>query len=144
MPATAQIFIPHRNPDLRLAFPEAIMVNARSGAVAYFEDTINGDVVLWKMMPDVVVAGHIDDFTKYIKSLNIDEQAQKDAITALSFCRAVVTLETDVEFRDNRKIWAALFHLAKKFDGYVFVLDSLITSEGGVIFGPLGERKAAS
>ena len=95
-------------------------------------------------MPEVVVAGHIDDFIKYIKSLSIDDQAQKDAITALSFCRAVVTLETAVEFRDNKKIWSALFRLAKKFDGYVFVLDSLITGDGGVIFGPLGERKAAS
>ena len=143
MPATAEIYIPHRNPDLRLAFPEAVVVNAKSGAIAYFEDTIGSDLVSWKMMPDVVVAGHINDFIKYVKALGEDEQAKKDAITALSFCRAVVTLETAAEFRDNKKIWAALFHLAKKFDGYVFVLDSLITGDGGVIFGPLGQREKA-
>ena len=143
MPATAEIYIPHRNPDLRLAFPEAVVVNARSGAVAYFEDTINGDTVIWKMMPDVVVAGHIDDFINEIKSLKEDARVKKDAITALSFCRAVVTLETQAEFRDNRKIWSALFHLARHFDGYVSVFDSLLTGDGGVIFGPLGQRHEA-
>ncbi len=139
MPAHAEIFIPHRNPDLRLAFPEAVVVNARSGAVAYFEDTLDGDVVMWKMMPDVVVAGHIDEFINHIKGLKLDGEAKKDAITALSFCRAVVTLETKAEFKDNKKIWSALFHLAKKFDGYVHVYDSLLMGDGGVIFGPLAE-----
>ena len=143
MPAQAEIFIPHRNPDLRLAFPEAVVVNAKSGAIAYFEDTINGDTVSWKMMPDVVVAGHIDEFIKHVKSLKEDLQAKKDAITALSFCRAVVTLETTAEFRDNKKIWAALFHLARHFDGYVSVFDSLLTGDGGVVYGPLGNREDA-
>ena len=88
-------------------------------------------------MPPSEVRNHINGFLGYISSLDQDLKRKEDASYAISHTKIVLGLGSDKEFEENHSIWQSLFDIADKYDGFVFVHNSVLLPNGAVLVGPL-------
>jgi hypothetical protein len=88
-------------------------------------------------MPSGEVAGHLRGFIGHVGSLNEEVRRKEDATLLIKSAKAVLGLVTSCEFEENPLVWEALFKIAGKYDGFIFVCDSIVLGNGGVVIGPL-------
>ena len=140
MPANAAIYIPKEKIDLSNLFPETKSDKGWLRAANYFDVRLNGEVVRFNVMPRNEVAKHIAGFLNYIASLPDEAERKQDASIAIRQTQTVLGLVASSNFTDNDAIWQSLFQIAKAFDGYVFVHDSILLPNGAVMVGPLRDK----
>lgn len=136
MPANATLYLPTDNVDLIDIFPAAQMAFSPDGGSS-FQVHFGEDSVVFNRMPKAEMPRHLHGFLRYIESLDEEDRRKRAATAAIRMTRSVLGLKADVEFADNHAIWASLFKIADKYDGYVFTHDSLLLPNGAVIVGPL-------
>lgn len=136
MPANAALYLPREHVNLREIF-ESSVSNQKDGE--YFELLLDTDLTTYNIMPKADINGHISGFINYLSSLNEEKDRIQDAIAAIKHTKTVLGLVAEKEFDENPKIWESLFKIADKYNGYVFVYESLLLPNGGVILGSLRE-----
>ena len=139
MPANASIYIQENKIDLSDIFKDTKSDKKLFKAATYYDVDLEGDKVRFNIMEQSKIPNHIDGFLGYIDSLDHDEERKKDTCYAISHTKIVLGLVTDKEFEENHSIWESLFKIADKYNGFVFVYDSVLLSNGAVLVGPLLE-----
>ena len=134
MAANAVLYLPSEQIELRDIFGEAVSYQEHKEC---FELIIDNDLITYNVMPKADVAKHITGFINYLSSLNEEKDRIDDAIQAIKHTKTALGLVAEKEFDENPKIWESLFKIADKYNGYVFVYESLLLPNGGVILGSL-------
>jgi hypothetical protein len=137
MPANAAVYIQEEKINLDDVFEDVKSDGGLSNSPSYYDVNINGDIVRFNIMPAKEVPNHIDGFLGYISSLDQDENRKKDTSYAISHTKIVLGLITDKEFEDNHGIWNSLFKIADKYNGLVFVNNSVLLPNGAVLVGSM-------
>lgn len=136
MPANAALYLPSEQINLHDVF-ESLVSNQKEGE--YFELLLDTDLTTYNIMPKADIDGHISGFINYLSSLDEEKDRIQDAIEVIKHTKTVLGLAVEKEFDENPKIWESLFKIADKYDGHVFVYDSLLLPNGSVILGSLRE-----
>jgi len=139
MPANGAIYIQRDKVDLAEVFNKVKSDKGLFRKPTYYDVDLDGDVIRFNIMEPSQVPNHINGFLGYIASLDQDPKRKKDTSYAISHTKVVLGLVTDKEFADNPAIWQSLFKIADKYDGFVFVYDSVLLPSGTVLVGPLLE-----
>ena len=134
MAANAVLYLPSEQIELRDIFGEAASYQEYKEC---FELIIDSDLITYNVMPKADVGKHIRGFINYLSSLNEEKNRIEDAIQAIKHTKTALGLVAEKEFDENPKIWESLFKIADKYNGYVFVYESLLLPNGGVILGSL-------
>ncbi|WP_434930444.1 hypothetical protein ACRWQM_14535 [Shewanella sp. HL-SH5] len=137
MPANGAVYIQRDKIDLADIFDGVKSDKGIFRKASYYDIPLNGDVVRFNIMTAPELSNHINGFLGYISSLDQDERRKKDTSYAISHTMIVLGLSTDKEFEENHSIWKSLFDIADKYDGFVFVHDSVLLPSGTVLVGPL-------
>jgi len=138
MSANSAIYLPCKGVDLRDIFGADAKVHAGSeDSIEAFKVKIGGDDCIFNILPENEIAKHVAGFKFYISSLEETEERKGDARMAVEQAETILGLVVDSEFEDNPEIWQSLFKIADFYNGYIFVHDSLLLPNGGVIIGPL-------
>lgn len=137
MPAYGAVYIQRDKVDLSDVFKKVTTDKALFRKATYYDIDLNGDSVRFNVMPSSEVPHHINGFLGYISSLNQDPIRIKETSYAISHTKIVLGLVSDREFEQNHAIWQSLFAIADKYDGFVFVHDSVLLPNGSVLVGPL-------
>ena len=137
MPANGTVYIQKDKVNLNEVFDNVKSNKGLFRKPTHYDVTLNGDVVRFNIMEDSQLRDHIKGFLGYISSLDQDEKRKEDTCYAISHTKIVLGLVADKEFEDNHAIWQSLFTIADKYDGFVFVHDSVLLPSGTVLVGPL-------
>lgn len=137
MPANGAVYIQRDKIDLAEVFGKVKSDKGLFRKATYYDVDLDGDIVRFNIMEPSQVANHINGFLGYISSLDQDPKRKKDTSYAISHTKIVLGLVTNKEFEDNPAIWHSLFKIADKYDGFVFVYDSVLLPSGTVLVGPL-------
>ncbi|MGM0574342.1 MAG: hypothetical protein ACQEXJ_01225 [Myxococcota bacterium] len=137
MAAHAALYLPYEDVDLVQVFGAGACERGATEDGAHFRVNLDGDLVLFSVMPEGEVPGHLDGLRGYIDALDAEEWRKRDARRVVGLARTVLGLVTEREFEDNHAIWQSLFRIADRYDGYVFVYGSVLMPEGQIIIGPL-------
>jgi len=136
MPANAALYLPCEQINLRDIFGSSVS-SQKDGEC--FELLFVNDLTTYNIMPKADIDEHISGFINYLSSLNEEKDRIQDAIEVIKHTKMVLGLFAEKEFDENPKIWGSLFKIADKYNGYVFVYESLLLPNGGVILGSLRE-----
>ena len=137
MSANGAVYIQQENVDLSKVFDNVKSDKSLFKKPTYFEVNLNNDIVRFNIMESSLVLNHINGFLGYIASLDQDEKRKKDTSYAISHTKVVLGLSCDKEFDENHSIWQSLFQIADKYNGFVFVYDSVLLPNGAVLVGPM-------
>lgn len=137
MPANGAVYIQIEKIDLAKVFDKVRSDKGLFRKPTYYDVELNGDVVRFNIMEPSLIPNHINGFLGYMSSLNQDKKRKEDTSYAISHTKIVLGLVTDKEFKDNHAIWQSLFTIADKYNGFVFVHDSVLLPSGTVLVGPL-------
>lgn len=138
MSANAALYLPEEHIELNDIFKSSV-VNQVDGKS--FNLILGDDLVTYNIMPKIDIKEHILGLINYLYSLNEEKNRIEDAIQIIKHTKTVLGLVAEKEFDENPKIWESLFKIADKYNGYVFVYESLLLPNGGVILGPLKKEK---
>jgi hypothetical protein len=138
MPAQAAIYIQEKDINLYDVFPDAKSDKSiiRKNP-SYYDVNLNGDIVRFNVMESNKIQEHINGFIRYIQSLSDEKERKDDTVYAISHIKHVLGLVTNKDFNENQAIWQSLFKIADKYNGFVFVHDSVLTADGVVMVGPM-------
>jgi hypothetical protein len=139
MGANAAIYLPYDGVNLADLFEGMIAGQGVQGRQSHFEVVLNGESVLFNIMPQSEMPRHLQGFAGYIDSLDEPNQCKSDAKGLVQHTKTVLGMVAQSEFDENPALWQSLFQIADKWDGFVFVFDSVLLPNGGVIVGPLKE-----
>jgi hypothetical protein len=142
MAANGAIYIQREKVDLSEVFDDVKSDKGFFKKATYYDVKCGEDIVRFNVMENVSIPNHITGFLGYISSLDHDEQRIKDTSYAISHTKVVLGLVTDKEFDENHSIWQSLFQIADMYDGFVFVNDSVLLPNGGVLVGPMLNERA--
>ncbi|WP_257971584.1 hypothetical protein [Vibrio parahaemolyticus] len=137
MAANGAIYIQRDNVDLKDVFDDVTSDKGIFRKPTYYDVKLGEDVVRFNIMESSEIPNHIDDFLGYIASLNNSDDRKEKTSYAISHTKVVLGLVSDTDFEDNHKIWQSLFRIADKYDGFVFVYDSVLLPNGAALVGPL-------
>ena len=137
MPANGAIYIQLDKIDLSEVFDNVKTDKGFFKKSTYYEVALGDDSVTFNVMESSALENHIKGFLGYISSLDQDQKRKDDTSYAISHTKIVLGLSTDKEFEENHAIWQSLFKIADKYDGFVFVHDSVLLPSGTVLVGPL-------
>ena len=140
MTANGAIYIQRDKIDLSEVFENVKSDKSLFRKATFFEVKINGDNVRYNVMKQSKISDHINGFLGYISSLDNDEKRKEDTSYAISHTKVVLGLACDKEFDENHSIWQSLFQIADKYDGFVFVNNSVLLPNGTVLIGPMLEQ----
>jgi hypothetical protein len=135
--ANAAVYLPCTEFDLADAVAGAVATRSADGRVARFDVTIGGQSIQFNVMPAVEVSRHVAGFAGYVDSLDEPLAHRAEARKLIRNTKAVLGLVASGEFEDNPALWESLFRIAEKWDGFVFVYDSVVLANGEVVVGPL-------
>ncbi len=136
--ANATIYLPYDNIDLGAVFAGAVATRDASNRPTAFDVILGGQPARFNVMPSAAVGQHLAGFAGWIDSLDESADRKADAKMLVGGAKYVLGLVAAGEFAENPALWQCLFQVADKWDGFVFVYDSLLLPNGGVIVGPLG------
>ena len=137
MPANGAIYIQLDKIDLSEVFDNVKTDKGFFKKSTYYEVALGDDSVTFNVMESSALENHIKGFLGYISPLDQDQKRKDDTSYAISHTKIVLGLSTDKEFEENHAIWQSLFKIADKYDGFVFVHDSVLLPSGTVLVGPL-------
>jgi hypothetical protein len=135
--ANASIYLPYGDIDLGEALAGAIATRDATGRVTRFDVVIGGQPARFNVMPAAEVGRHLAGFAGWVGTLGEPDDRTADARLMISGARTVLGLVAAGEFEDNPALWQSLFRVADKWDGFVFVYNSVLLPNGGVVVGPL-------
>ena len=92
-------------------------------------------------MPAGEITKHLQGFLSYVRQLDEEPQRIDDAAFLVSQTKTVLGLVIDSNFEDKDLVWQSLFWIAESYDGFVFVYNSIVLANGGVVIGPLKDPK---
>lgn len=140
MPANGAVYI-QKEEKINLAdvFDEVSSNKGLFRKASYYDVVLNGETVRFNVMDPSALQNHINGFLSYINSLDHDQTRKEDTIYSISHTKTVLGLVASSEFEDNHAIWESLFKIAEKYDGFVFVNNSVLLPNGGVLVGPMLE-----
>ena len=106
----------------------------------YFEYTIEGCTVTLNIMPDSEIGNHLNGFKNYVSRLDNNSQEKEQAINRINKVKNVlgVTLSKPIDVESNT--FSSLITLIEKFDGFMFVSESILLPDGNFLVGPLSEQ----
>jgi hypothetical protein len=142
MPANATIYLRSNNVNLSSLFADVTSDKSIFKRRTFFDVRLGDDTVRFNVMDPAEIEFHLHGFLGYISTLNQGEERKTDAIYLIRQTKAVLGLVTDKEFRENEAIWPSLFKIAGAYDGFVFVFDSVLLSNGAALVGPLVKNYA--
>jgi hypothetical protein len=142
MHANAALYLPVSEIDLRDVFPDAQPAGGLFRKGSAFRVPFKGGSVRFNIMPEPQVAAHLASFAGYLESLDESDTAKQAALRAIEATKAVVGLETDLEFEGNEELGDLLERINDRYKGCIFMFDSVILHDGEVLIGPL--KKAAT
>jgi hypothetical protein len=145
--ANAAIYLPYADIDLADVLAGAVATRDAAGLVDRFDVTLGGQLARFNVMPPAEVNRHLTGFTRWVGTLDEPDDRKADARLLISGAKTVLGLVAAGEFQDNPALWQALFRIVDKWDGFVFVYNSIMLPNGGVVVGPLrqdAEPKAAA
>lgn len=140
MPANGAVYIQTEKVDLNEVFDNVKSDKKLFQKPTYYDVNLNGDTVRFNVLKSTDIPKHINGFLGYISSLDQDVMRIEKTKEVISNTKTVISLVSEKEFEDNHAIWQSLFAIADKYDGYVFVYDSLLLPSGSVLVGPLLEE----
>jgi hypothetical protein len=135
--ANAAIYLPYADIDLGDALEGAVATRDAAGRVTRFDVTVGGEPVRFNVMPAAELSRHLVGFAGYVDSLDEPAARKADARMLIRHTKCALGLVAGCEFEDNPALWESLFRIADKWDGFVFVYDSILLPNGGVVVGPL-------
>lgn len=137
MAANGAIYIQRDSVDLRVVFDDVKSDKGLFKKPTYYDVKLDGDVVRFNIMEPSEIPNHINGFLGYIASLDNSDDRKERTSYAISHTKVVLGLVSDTDFEDNHKIWQSLFQIADRYDGFVFVHDSVLLPNGAALVGPL-------
>ncbi len=144
MPANATIYLRRNEVNLSRLFEDVTSDKGIFKRRTFFDVRLGNDTVRFNVMDPAEIEFHLHGFLGYIASLNQDEERKNDARHLISHTKVVLGLVTDKDFKENDFIWPSLFKIADAFDGFIFVFDSVLLSNGAALVGALVENNAGS
>jgi hypothetical protein len=135
--ANAAIYLPYADIDLGDALAGAVATRDAAGRVTRFDVTLGGQPALFNVMPAAETQRHLGGFAAWVSTLDEPADRKADARLLISGAKTVLGLVAAGELEDNPALWQALFRIADKWDGFVFVYNSVLLPNGGVVLGPL-------
>jgi hypothetical protein len=139
MPANAAVYIPTAKVDLSKIFSEVTSDKRLFKKASYFDVRLDKLDVRFNVMKSEELDEHLNGFCGYIASLEHEEERKSDATNVIMQTKTVLGLSVQEEFDDSPELWQSLFQIADKYNGSVFVYDSVLTPSGGAIVGPMVE-----
>lgn len=88
-------------------------------------------------MPPAETKQHLGGFARWVGTLDELDDRKSDARLLIGGVKTVLGLVAAGEFKDNPALWQALFRVADRWDGFVFVYNSVMLPNGGVVVGTL-------
>jgi len=140
MPANGAIYIQREKVDLTEVFDIVESDKGLFRKPTHYDVNLDGDIVRFNLMDRSQVSNHINGLLGYISSLDHDTKRKEDTSYALSHTKIVIGLVSERDFEENQAIWQSLFTIADKYDGFVFVYDSVLLPNGSVLVGPLLDK----
>ena len=133
---TAALYLAHEFIDLSPLLPDA---QALGSPVHSWMFEIEGNASLFNVMPGDEIAEHLKGFSSYLESRrSLDGDAAIDAAQAhIERCRTVMGLVILHEFDADSATGNLLRAIAERFDGVIFVGDSVVHPDGRILCGPL-------
>jgi hypothetical protein len=104
MQATASLYLPVAEVDLRDVFPGAQLAGGLFARGSAFRVPFKDGSVRFNIMPAAQVARHLAQFVAYIESLEESEAAKETAARAVEATKTVLGLQTDLEFEGNEEL----------------------------------------
>ncbi len=139
MPANASIYLPASRVNLAKIFEHVESdKTGLLGRATYFDVRLDGDVVRFPIMPAEDVQEHLQGLMNYVASVGGEAEHLELIQRIVPRVSTVLGLLTDKEFEDNDAIWQSIFHIARAYDGLVFVHDSFMLGDGTVLVSPHG------
>jgi hypothetical protein len=135
--ANAAVYLPYAEFDLADALDGAIATQDSAGRVVRFDVTLGGQPARFNVMPSAEAGRHLAGFADWVGTLDEPDDRKADAQLLISGAKAVLGLVASGEFKDNPALWQSLFRVADKWDGFIFVYNSILLANGGVVVGPL-------
>ena len=139
--ANAAVYLPCADIELADALAGAVATRDAAGRVARFDVTIGGQPARFNVMPSAEAGRHLAGFGGWVGTLDEPVGRKADARFLISGAKTVLGLVAAGEFEDNTALWQSLFRVADRWDGFVFVYNSVLLPNGAVVVGPL--RQAA-
>lgn len=136
--ANATIYLPYDDIDLGDVLAGAVATRDASGRATAFDVILGGQPARFNVMHVAAMGRHLAGFAGWIHSLDESAERKADAGLLAGSAKFVLGLVAAGEFEDNPALWQSLFRVADKWDGFVFVYDSILLPNGGVVVGPLG------
>jgi hypothetical protein len=133
---TAALYLAHEFIDLSPLLPDA---QALGSPVHSWMFEIEGNASLFNVVPGDEIAEHLKGFSSYLesrRSLDGDE-AVNAAQAHIERCLTVMGLVILHEFDADSATANLLRAIAEKFDGVIFVGDSVVRADGRILCGPL-------
>jgi hypothetical protein len=135
--ANAAIYLPYSDIALADALAGAVATRDTAGRVTRFDVTLGGQPARFNVMPAAEAGRHLAGFAGWVGTLDEPDDCKADARLLISGAKTVLGLVAAGEFQENPALWQALFRVADKWDGFVFVYNSVMLPNGGVVVGPL-------
>jgi hypothetical protein len=133
---TAALYLAHELVDLSPLIPD---VQALGSPVHSWMFEIEGNASLFNVMPADEIAEHLKGLSSYLESRRrLDgNDAVNAALAYVERCRTVMGLVILHEFDADSATGNLLRAIAERFDGVVFVGDSVVHPDGRILCGPL-------
>ena len=135
--ANAAIYLPYSDFDLRDALEGAVATLDAAGRATRFDVMLGGEPVRFNIMPAAELSRHLAGFGGYVENLDEPDGRKADARLLIRNAKAVLGMVAGGDFEQNPALWQCLFRVADRWDGFVFVYDSVLLPNGGVVVGPL-------
>lgn len=108
----------------------------------FFDVELSDRVVRLNAMPQSETPGHFQGLKGYVDDLHQHSPLENlDEINGyIDSLQQAYGLVTDRDFDFDSEVFFVLNGIAESLSGVIFLCDSLIDTEGMVIFGPLGDE----
>ena len=132
------LYFPREKLPLKSVFPGATNDGGLFRAPTWFEfDAGDGPVRLNLHHPDL--AGHLQGFRGYVAQAPGVGEARAEALKRIEATRTSVGVVLSQPVSTESPTFAALLDLIERFDGFMFVLNSVLLPDGRFLVGPMAE-----
>ncbi|MFN8672318.1 MAG: DUF4272 domain-containing protein [Candidatus Sericytochromatia bacterium] len=104
---------------------------------SYYKYKIDDCVITLNIMPKNEINNHLEGFKNYISKLPNEKKDKDLAVKLVSQTNIVlgVTFSEPIGLESNT--FASLIYLITNFNGFIFLFDSILLSDGNFLVGPL-------
>ena len=130
------LYVPHHDIPLKAILPGGKFNGGWFRAPTWFEfDAGDGSVRLNLHPPDLVE--HLQGFRRYVAQASGREAARIEVLRRIEATRACIGVVPSQPISSDSPTFAALISLIERFDGFMFVLNSVLLPDGQFLVGPM-------